>query len=302
MAPFFTVVVPSLNQGKFLDRALQSLLSQRSNDLEIIVIDGGSTDGSVEIIQKYATLLGGVRFGESSVVAACGRVAAKNKTVIEKCSDICASFIWCSEPDRGQSHAFNKGFARACGHFLFWLNADDLLLPGTLACVQTLLAARRELEWIAGNQIYIDVDGKIIQCSRGNRWHDFLYRKAPVHVYGPSSFFSRELWHRVGGTDERLRYCMDWDLWLRFWKAGVRFERLNHYCWALRRHDGSKTQGGERDKEDVHWKEIYEMCQRNGLSISQTGVWLQRGWRLVSGCYVLSMIDTWRRHGMIMDR
>ena len=183
---------------------------------------------------------------------------------------------------------------------MFWLNADDLLLPGTLDRVRAYLVAHGTAEWIAGNQIYIDANGRVLRCSRGNHWHDFLYRHAPVHVYGPSSFFSKALWNRVGGTDEQLRYCMDWDLWLKFRKAGARFERLGHYCWALRQHEGSKTQGGERDKEDIHWREIHAMCRRNGLEVTAAGVWLQRAWRLATGCYVRGVLDTWRRSGTII--
>ena len=393
----FTVVVPSLNQGAYLEQALLSLFAQHAGDLEIIVVDGGSTDGSVEIIEKFAGMLGGERFGGSSKVLKCessevggvsggnGQLAigeesaqrgfgdaesgesagevlkfesskvggsgtignrqsaigngkssrkdaktqrVKRSALMRECESakvretatangaklanennfrtlelphFRTRFLWCSEPDRGQSHAFNKGFARASGRFLFWLNADDLLLPGTLDRVRAYLAAHGAAEWIAGNQIYINADGRVIRCSCGNRWHDFLYRQAPVHVYGPSAFFTKELWNRVGGTDEQLRYCMDWDLWLKFKKAGARFERLNHYCWALRQHGGSKTQGGERDKEPIHWKEIHEMCRRNGLVVTTAGVWFQRFWRLFSGCYVRSVIDTVRWRGKILQ-
>jgi len=291
MEPFFTVVVPSLNQGAYLEQALRSLLAQRADDLEIIVVDGGSTDGSVGIIETFAAQLGGERFGEFF-----GHAVAENERVKEQATES-IRFLWCSEKDRGQSHAFNKGFARARGRFLFWLNADDLLLPGTLDRVRAYLAAHESTEWIAGDQIYIDAEGRILRCSRGNRWHDFLYRHAPVHVFGPSSFFSKALWGRVGGADENLRYCMDWDLWLKFRKAGARFVRLEHYCWALRQHSGSKTQGGERDKEDVHWREIHAMCRRNGLEVTAAGVWLQRAWRLATGCYVRAWLDTCRYCG-----
>jgi len=364
MQPFFTVVMPSYNHGKFLRKALSSLLEQHVDDLEIIVVDGQSTDGSVAILKEYAERLGGVRFGEGGEAGekletgnlklegsseGLGRRSEVRGEVL-KCENSKMSvretekemppnfrirFLWCSEPDRGQSHAFNKGFARANGRFLFWLNADDVLLPGTLRrvydyvqknglgvdssvnsknCVIALLRycviatsmfrVRRSalsvhpprIEWIAGNQIYIDAKGRILRCSRGNHWHDFLYRNAPVHVYGPSSFFTKDLLDRVGGFDERLRYCMDWDLWLKFRGAGARFHRLDHYCWALRQHDGSKTQGGEKDKVDLHWQEIYAMCNRNGLVITRGGLLLQRLWRLLAGCYFRSMWDTivWR--------
>lgn len=311
MSILLTVVVPSLNQGAYLDQALCSLFMQRSDDLEIIVVDGGSTDGSVEIIKKYAEQFDGERFGGSPNVLTCESVKVCPAELKKKKHDnfrtlelanFRTRFLWCSEPDRGQSHAFNKGFARARGHFLFWLNADDLLLPQTLNCLRAYLNEHPSAEWIAGNQIYIDANERILRCSRGNHWHDFLYRHAPVHVYGPSSFFSRDLWNRGGGADETLRYCMDWDLWLKFRKAGARFERLDHYCWALRRHSGSKTQGGERSKEDIHWQEIHAMCKRNGLNVTFAGIWTQRMWRLVTGCYIRGLVDTliWRKKNKVL--
>jgi glycosyltransferase involved in cell wall biosynthesis len=311
MAPFFTVVVPSLNQGRYLEQALRSLLQQNADDLQIIVVDGGSTDGTLGILEKFSEQVGGERFcerlacgnAEEEKPEGGGRKAEESRQQQSRTLElphVGTRFLWCSEPDRGQSHAFNKGFARASGPFLFWLNADDLLLPGTLDRVRACLAAHGTAEWIAGNQIYIDAEGRVLRCSRGNRWHDFLYRHAPVHVYGPSSFFSKTLWERVGGADEQLRYCMDWDLWLKFRKAGARFERLNYYCWALRQHGGSKTQGGERDKEDVHWREIHAMCRRNGLEVTAAGVWFQRFWRLCAGCYAKSVIDTVKRRGHIL--
>jgi len=319
MDPFFTVVVPSLNHGAYLGQALHSLFAQQADDLEIIVVDGGSTDGSVEIIRSVAAAPLDQGFTGSNAAGAAGsrvqmRLApldqgGKGTSGGERDADSFRTlelpdsrtrFLWCSEPDRGQSHAFNKGFARARGRFLFWLNADDVLLPGTLDRVRSYLASHESAEWVAGNQMYIDAHGRVLRCSRGNRWHDFLYRHAPVHVYGPSSFFSKVLWERVGGADENLRYCMDWDLWLKFRKAGVRFERLNHYCWGLRQHSGSKTQGGERDKEHLHWQEIHAMCRRNGLTVTAGGVWLQRAWRLATGCYACGALDTMRWRGRLL--
>ena len=93
------------------------------------------------------------------------------------------------EPDAGQSDALNKGFAKAKGEWLFWLNADDVLLPGALKKVLDRINRIDRINWIAGNQLLIDDAGKVLKCSVGNGWHDWLYRHAVPHVYGPSSFF-----------------------------------------------------------------------------------------------------------------
>ena len=113
--PLFSVVLPSLNHGAFLEKALWSVISQAGGDTEVIVADGGSTDGSVAIIRRHEQHLA----------------------------------WWCSERDGGQSAALNKGFARARGQYLFWLNADDLLLPGTLELARARLRARPECPWLS---------------------------------------------------------------------------------------------------------------------------------------------------------
>ena len=146
------------------------------------------------------------------------------------------------EPDNGQSDALNRGFAKARGEWLFWLNADDILLPGALKAVAEMIRKKPDAQWIAGNEVYIDAKGRVVSCAIGCGWHTALYRHAVPHVYGPSSFFRRELFEKVGGCDLSLKYCMDWDLWIKFAKAGVGFERINAYLWAQRRWNGSKTQ------------------------------------------------------------
>lgn len=159
------------------------------------------------------------------------------------------------EPDKGQSDALNKGFGKARGEWLFWLNADDVLLPGSLGRVRELINAGRfatRREWVAGDEVFIDSESRVVDASVGNTFHRWLYRNAVPHVHGPSSFFKKELLERVGGVDESLHICMDWDLWIRFMRAGARCERVAEFLWAQRRWEGSKTQrigGGGKGEE-----------------------------------------------------
>ena len=211
------------------------------------------------------------------------------------------------EPDAGQSDAFNKGFAKAHGEWFFWLNADDVLLPGALESVKCMvkseeLKARngdgRGMEWIAGNQLLIDESSKVLKCSVGPGWHDWLYRHAVPHVYGPSSFFRRELLDRVGGFDETLHVCMDWDLWIRFMRAGARFFRIDGYLWALRQWEGSKTQRPHDAEEgERQWAEVVEMLRKNGFSITGGGMLLTRLWRFLNGNYLAEWRDGRRLRG-----
>ena len=207
------------------------------------------------------------------------------------------------EPDQGQSDAFNRGFAKARGEWLFWLNSDDMLLPGALKKVGEFISRRSSagddaLQWIAGDQLKIDADGCVVECSVGNGWHDWLYRHAVPHVYGPSSFFRRELFGRVGGFDESLHICMDWDLWIRFMRAGARFERIRSYVWTLRQWTGSKTQRAMTDEELAEQqKEVSRMLAKNGFTITSSGVWLSRAWRMICGAYVREWRDGCRLRG-----
>lgn len=189
------------------------------------------------------------------------------------------------EPDSGQSDAFNKGFAKAKGEWLFWLNSDDLLLPGALKKVREIAEG---CDWIVGDELFIDSKGKTIGASVGNRWHDWLYKHAVPHVHGPSAFFRRDLLAKVGGFDISLHICMDWDLWIRFMKAGARQVRVPEFLWALRSWEGSKTQriGGIKGEELArHQAEIARMLAKNDFTITRWGVWKLRAYRFLSGCY-----------------
>ena len=206
------------------------------------------------------------------------------------------------ESDAGQSDALNKGFAKAKGDWLFWLNADDVLLPDALQKVKEVIHSTTttsdydSLKWIAGNQVCIDEQGRVLKCMRTNGWHDWLYRHAVPHVNGPSSFFRRELFEKVGGFDTSLHVCMDWDLWIRFMKAGARFHRIGGYLWAMRHWAGSKTQGDSRASE-WHGAEVARMLAKNAFTITRGGVLKLRLWRLLDGSYLRSWFDTLVRRG-----
>lgn len=262
--PLFSIAMPVLNAGPFLERALRSVWEQQGSEHELLVADGGSSDGSSEIVRRHADRLA----------------------------------WWCSEPDDGQSAALNKAFAHAMGRYLLWLNADDLLLPGALAAAaQRLRASGTSPQWLVGNMVIIDGQDRIMRCLRDGAWRDFLYRHAPVRVYGPSAIFSRALFEEVGGFDESLRYCMDSDLWLRFQRAGARYERVNRYLWGFRHHPASKTNSGGASSEAEQAAERARMHAQNGLQIRGWSIALLRLWRLLNGAYARAALDTLRLRG-----
>lgn len=199
------------------------------------------------------------------------------------------------EPDAGQSDALNKGFAKAHGEWLFWLNADDVLLPGALKAVARVIrqsiGRTIPLQWVVGNELFIDADGNRVGASVGTGWHDGLYRHAVPHVNGPSAFFRRELLAQVDGLDPSLRYCMDWDLWIRFAQSGAKFVRVGDFLWAQRRWPGSKTQRSlplcEATKQ---WAEITAMLDKNHFELTWWGNLCVRAFRLLAGCYLKELL------------
>ena len=188
--PIISIVTPSYNQGSYLEETILSVLEQGYPALEFFIIDGGSTDGSVEIIKKYAHRL----------------------------------TYWESKPDRGQSHGINKGFRMASGEIVAWLNSDDLLAPGALKVVAQAWQQNPGVGLITGQTEIIDQAGKPtgnIFGSEPNVINSLLSSENPVSQ--PSTFFSTSALKEVGFLDETLHMSMDWDLWLRI---GARFPML----------------------------------------------------------------------------
>ena len=210
MKPELSIVIANYNYGRFLAEAIESVLSQSCQNFELIVCDAASTDNSVEVIRKYSD-----------------RIA-----------------WWCSEPDGGQSAAFNKGFSHAKGRFLTWLNADDVMMPGTLKAFTDAIAKNPKQEWFVGGVMWLTKDMRVIRCGRGRHMSRVRAEHGQVNVCGPSSFFSRELYERVGKIDERHHYTMDTDLWLRFaLNEKQSFVPFVRYAWGLRLHEDAKMSG-----------------------------------------------------------
>lgn len=183
--PLISVVTPSYNQAPFLEDTLRSVASQNYPQTEHIVVDGGSTDGSVDIIRRHAPQLR----------------------------------HWVSERDRGQSHAINKGLAMAQGDVLAWLNSDDTYLPGALHAVGGFFAEHPDVDLVYGDFVYTDVAGRPMR--RRHVFRTMAYETLLYHDYlgQPAVFFRRSLFEKVGPVDESLHYCMDWDLFLRMWRV-----------------------------------------------------------------------------------
>jgi len=270
-SPLFSIVIATYEFGAFLETAIQSVLSQSCQDFELIVVDGGSTDNSVDVIKKHQD-----------------RIA-----------------WWCSEPDKGQSDAFNKGFAHASGRFGCWLNADDIMMPGALGEIQKYLKSHPKAEWIGGSTVFFDQKMRVLWCSRCirviSRLHDWLPLSS---VNGPSSYFLLENLHKVGGFDVNMHYCMDSDLWKRFFVSGIKLHHVKAYLWGFRIHQESKTSHRfltQTSNPEFH-REGVSIIEKYGGTRMKTkiGERVVRILKLCLGVYLWSWIDTRRYSGKLV--
>ena len=211
------MVTPSCNQAAFLETTIQSVLGQRYPNLEYIIMDGGSTDGSVEIIRRYESELA----------------------------------HWVSARDGGQSAAVNAGFARATGDILCWLNSDDFYLPGTLHRVASLLGgARNEPSLLYGACLFFQEEGRGAKVVRPQA-HDLAALRMTDYIIQPSSFWTRRLWEKTGPLDEALAYAFDWDWFLRATAHG-QFALCPEILSAYRHHAAHKSgSGGVQRREEI---------------------------------------------------
>jgi glycosyltransferase involved in cell wall biosynthesis len=203
--PKVTIVTPSYNQAEFLERTILSVINQDYPNIEYIIIDGGSTDNSVDIIKKY----------EHKITK------------------------WVSEPDSGQSNAINKGFKMSTGQIFNWLNSDDVLYPGAIAIAVDYLKRNPNVHMVYGDRVIIDRFDRVLSTNEGpsfNRWALQQYMKIPQET----TFFTREIWEKVGGLQEQLHFTMDADLWFRFLKF-TDFIHIPFFLGAYREHELSKS-------------------------------------------------------------
>ena len=209
--PKISIVMPSFNQVQFIERSILSVLNQGYPNIELIVIDGGSSDGTVNIIKRYED-----------------RIA-----------------YWVSEKDKGQSDALNKGFLRASGEIYGWLNSDDLYMPGAFKSAVETFAVNQGKKVVFGDWLSIDIHDNLVDLHHAFDFNLNHFKYEGFHLNAQSMFWRSNVHKKFGGFDVSLYNTMDYQMILDF---GInigqeKFLRIPKVLGAFRRYDGQKTGG-----------------------------------------------------------
>ena len=250
-----SIVTPSLNQGQFIEEAIQSVLVQHYENFEHIIIDGGSTDNTIDILKKYPHL------------------------------------IWVSEPDTGQSHAINKGFKMATGEIVAWINSDDILINGALSIVGSAFMQSPDLEVFTGSTIHIDELSQVLFVKSFPPINKFLFNKGVVYCNQQSWFWKRTLFNSIGFLDENCHTRMDLEFIYRQIIADCKFGGTKKPLGCFRKHEESKT--GQRDI--LFDKERWELAKRYkmlhyGVRAKRPYYTIYQIYKLIGGYYFYDWI------------
>jgi hypothetical protein len=234
--PKISLVTPVWNSARYLEAAIRSVLSQGYSNLEYIVIDGGSTDGSLEIIRQYEPQL----------------------------------HSWISEPDRGMYDAINKGFAHSSGELMGWISATDMLHAGSLFVVGSVFQTFPEVEWATGRPTGFSDDGMAVEVLKLRRWSRLPFLAgANRYIQQESTFWRRSLWERAGGrVDDSRRNGSDFELWLRFFRHAKLYS-VDALIGGFRSHPDSlglqNLAECHRTHDEIIKKELTSMPGAEGL-------------------------------------
>ncbi len=234
MKPKVSIVTPSFNQAKYLERTILSVLNQEYENLEYIIMDGGSTDGSEEIIQKYANRL----------------------------------TYWESVKDKGQTDAINKGFQRATGDILAWLNSDDTYQPGAITAAVDFLTTHPETGLVYGDCHFINAQDDVIGKFNAKLTDYLRLKRGYVHIPQQAAFWRADLWKQVGPLDDQIYFAMDYDLWRRL----AKISKIDYVpqLWAnFRLHGDAKTIA----EDDRCWPDMLKIHYREGGKWWEPIVW-----------------------------
>jgi glycosyltransferase involved in cell wall biosynthesis len=258
--PSISIIMPSYNQARFIEESIQSILAQDYPYLEFMILDGGSSDGSQEIIERHSDRL----------------------------------TYWHSQPDKGQTDALIQGFTRSTGDLMGWVNSDDVLLPGALQAVAQAYISHPGCGLFGGNFVIIDRVGRIIRCKRYPAQAALFAMHGLFAFCQPGSFFRQQDYQAVGGLEVDLDSVMDADLYFRMILNGTRYVHINNYVAGFRVHEKSKTmaESGKHDQES-------KLIQRRIWPKMRSNLVWRYGyvaWQVINQNYLHMSIETLLAH------
>lgn len=240
----FSIVIANYNSGRYLEDALLSVIKQNYPKVQLIVIDGGSTDNSVDVIKKH-----------------------------EKFID-----YWVSEKDKGQSDAFNKGFAKAKYDWLFWLNADDFLIKDSLYNLSNLMNLELQnypdIKWFNFDSLLTDEKGTCVQALYGPQYNHYFIKRLGPQIHSATTIFHKNLYNKSRKFDLDLFWSMDLDLWIQFHCLGYQYLTLRTFAYAIRINDQSKTfsQGLKVTRSEERWRQTAYMWKNNNFRVKRSWI------------------------------
>jgi glycosyltransferase involved in cell wall biosynthesis len=243
-----SVIIPSYNQAKYLPACIESVLRCDSVG-EVFILDGGSNDGSVDIIKRY----------ETQITA------------------------WQSGPDGGQSNAINQGVEMASLPWVTWLNSDDIIRPESIDSASEMRAANA-IDLLFGNHEVIDASGGVISRHYHPPWSNKIVQKVGSYICQPGTLIRRSSWVSAGGLNASLHCVMDTDLWLRMARMGMKFKHVNKYVAKFRIHPQSKGQSwhSQYSIERQYIADSYNIPPRASLS-AQIAYYIYKGASKLAG-------------------
>ncbi len=269
--PKISIVTPSYNQAKFLERTIRSVLDQKYPNLEYIIIDGGSTDGSVEIIQKYSDKLS----------------------------------YWVSEKDGGQTDALNKGFRHATGEIVAWLNSDDMYVQQTFEIVGKTFLKKPSLDVVFGNSLLVDVNDRVLRRTRNTPYWWPSQILLGVVLPQPAAFWKQALFEKYGYLDESFHFAMDYEFFCRIGQY-IRVKHIPKDFVCFRTHPAQKTETLQKtckqETQNIRNRYITKVCGRWPVSLLTIICLLHKTfWHLVRLDFGYAVRGLWRR-SMLMIR
>lgn len=223
---FISIISPSYNQGKFIEETILSVKNQGYPNFEHIIIDGGSTDETMDIIRKYEGTY---------------------------------NMRWISEPDNGPVDALNKGFKIAKGNIFAWINTDDYYEPNIFNEINQIFVNNKDIDFVVGDAYWIKEDGEktIVKMKRKEVSFDELVKYGNF-IDQPATFFTSRLFKKAGPLDIKLKYTFDYDLWIRMFKLNIKYIYANKPLANFKPHKGAIS----FDNREGVMKEMYKMGQK----------------------------------------